>query len=474
MLLRHTSYYLLARGLPGLVNFATLSAYTHLLAPADYGHYALALATVSIASAAAFQWIHMGLLRFLPRYLGHEERLLSNILAAYVGVVAATACMAVLAQGMLAGGPWKTILPVAVILLWVQAWFEINLQLHSSQLRPLRYGVTAGTRALLALGVGCMLAWVGWGSTAPLWGLAAGGGCAAMLFTRHVWRAVRLEHVDARILRELVSYGFPLAGAFAFALVISTTDRYLIAALLDERAVGLYATAYDLAQCSLGVLMAIVNLAAYPIIVAALERDGIEAARTQLERQWLSLLSVAAPAAVGLVVLADNISAVLLGPEFQTGAATVLPWIAGAALVGGLKAFYFDLAFQLGRHTIGQFRIVMLAGGVNVALNLAWIPAHGLVGAARATLVAYLVGLLLSAWLGRAHFRLPVPIAPGVRIAAAVALMTAALGTVRHHQGVAALLGQVLLGCTCYAIALWFLNPGDLRTGLQRWAGRRR
>ncbi len=473
MLLRHTSHYFLARGLPGLVNFVALGAYTHLLAPADYGQYALTLATVSLASAVSFQWIQMGLLRFLPRYVGHEERFLSSVLATYLWAMAATGCVGGIAYGVLADGPWRTILPVALILLWVQAWFEINLQLLSSRLQPLRYGAKAGTRAIVALGVGSVLAWAGWGSVAPLWGLAVGGLLATFLFTRHAWRYTRRAHIDRALLREFAHYGVPLAGAFAFSLVISTSDRYLIAGLLDDHAVGLYAIAYDLAQCSLGVLMVIVNLAAYPIIVDALERDGIAAARAQLERQWLLLLSFAAPAAAGLVVLADNISAVLLGAEYRSGAVAVLPWIAGAALVGGLKTFYFDLAFQLGRHTIGQVRIVMVAGLVNVLLNLAWIPRDGLVGAARASLVAYLIGLMLSAWYGRAHFRLPVPVAPSIKIVAAVALMAGVLWPVRHHHGVAALLGQMLLGCTCYGVALWFLNPGDLRVIAQQSLRRR-
>ena len=473
MLMRHTSYYFLARGVPGFVNFAALSAYTHLLSPADYGQFALALATVSLASALAFQWIQMGLLRFMAQYSGDEGRLLSNVLAAYFGGIAGTAGVAMLAYGVLADGQWRAILPVAVILLWVQAWLEINLQLFSSRLQPLRYGAAAGTRALLALVIGGLLAWVGYGATAPLWGLIAGGLIAAFLFSRHAWRVASCAHVDRTLLRELAKYGLPLAGAFALSFVISTSDRYFIASLLDARAVGLYAIAYDLAQCSLGVLMVIVNLAAYPIIVEVLEREGVEAAQVQLEHHWLALLAIAAPAAVGLAILADNISAVLLGVEFRSGAAAVLPWIAGAALLGGVKAFYFDLAFQLGRHTIGQVRIVMIAGLVNVLLNLAWIPLDGLVGAARAALVAYLVGLLLSAWWGRAHFRLPIPVAQSIKIATSVALMAGVLWHVRHHHGVAVLFVQVVLGSASYGVAMWLLNPGDVRGVVHRTLGRR-
>ncbi len=175
-----------------------------------------------------------------------------------------------------------------------------------------------------------------------------------ILQTRGLWKNIYYKQVDRGLLYELVQYGLPLGATFVLSFVISTSDRYLIAWLIDEKAVGLYSAGYDLAQFSLGMLMMIVNLAAYPIIVLALEHEGIEAASNQLKRQGLLLLAVAAPATAGFVVLAENISAVLLGTEFRVSAANILPWIACAALVGGIKAYYFDLAFQLGKYTMGN------------------------------------------------------------------------------------------------------------------------
>lgn len=474
MLFHHTAFYFLARGLPGLINFLALSVYTRLLVPDEYGRYALALATVSFASAVLFQWIQLGLLRFLPQCADKEERLLTTILAAYLVMVAFTGCVGAAIYVLLESGPWRAILPVALLLLWVQAWFEINLQFLSSRLKPMRYGILAGARAILALALGGALAWAGWEARAPLWGLVIGGAAAALLFTRGTWSSVRYKHVDRELLQELARYGFPLGITFVFSFVISTSDRYLIAWLIDEKSVGLYSAGYDLAQFSLGVLMMIVNLAAYPLIVRALEHEGIEAARNQLKRQGLLLLAIAAPTTAGFIVLAENISAVLLGTEFRVSAVSILPWIAGAALIGGIKAYYFDLAFQLGKHTMGQVQVVMLASLVNIVLNLAWIPTHGLLGAAWATLAAYAVGLLLSAWFGRRHFKLPGMPMHGVKVLAATALMVAAIWPVHEQEGAIALLGQVLVGGGCYAAALWILNPGDLRAAVMQWTSRMR
>lgn len=468
MLFQHTVLYFLARGFPGLINFLALSVYTRLFIPDVYGRYALALATVSFASNVLFQWIQLGLLRFLPQFEYMEARLLSTILAAYLMMVAFTGCIGAAIYALLEPGFWRAILPLTILLLWVQAWFEINLQLLSSRLKPMRYGILAGARAILALALGGAFASAGWEARAPLWGLVIGGAAAALLFSRGAWKSVSYKHFDRGLFQELARYGFPLGITFVFSFVISTSDRYLIGWLIDEKSVGLYAAAYDLTQFSLGVLMMIVNLAAYPIIVRALEHEGIEAAREQIKRQGLLLMSIAAPATAGFIVLAENISSVLLGTEFRIFAASIVPWIAGAALVGGIKAYYFDLAFQLGKSTKGQLWVVMIASLVNILLNVAWIPSYGLLGAAWATLAACTVGLLLSAWLGRLHFKLP-HIGHGAKVFAAVALMVATIWPVHEQKGPMVLLGQVVLGSSCYAISLWIFNPGRLRADVMLW-----
>lgn len=470
MLLRHTAYYLLARGLPGLINFFALSVYTRLLAPEDYGRYALAVASVILVNTLLFQWMLSGLARFLSRYAGQEQKLQSTLLAAYLLLVAFTALMGGVAYGFLEPGPWREILPVAIMLVWVQAWFELNLQLLSSRLKPMRYGAMSSARATLALVIGSALIWAGWTALAPLWGLVLGGGLALLVFSRGEWRGSRMHHADAPLARELLGYGLPLSVTFLFGFIISTSDRYLIAWFLDERAAGLYSAGYDLAQLSLSVLMMIVNLAAYPIVVRALEKEGKDVARRLLERQGRILLAVALPASAGFMLLAGNIATVMLGQEFRAAATDILPWIAAAALLGGLKSYYFDLAFQLGHHTKGQVGVVMVAGVVNIVLNLLLIPKHGLHGAAWATLVAYAVGLILSIQQGRRHFHMTCVPHDTWRIMLATGLMIAALWPLRDSLGFAALSGQVLFGVAVYGAAIIALDIGGARAvGARFW-----
>lgn len=467
MLLRHSAYYLIARGLPGLINFIALSVYTNLLLPGDYGHYALALATTSLANAALFQWLQVGLVRFMARHGACEERLTSTVLFSYMIIVVATGVLGVVIWVSIQPGPWKEILPVSIGLFWVQGWFEINLQLLVSRLKPLRYGVAGVGRAVLALSVGVILIWAGWRADAPLWGFIVGGSVAAAWLMRGEWGGASLRRADPVILRDLLHYGLPLGATLILTFVVSTLDRYLLAWFIDETAAGVYSAGHDLTQMSLSVMMMTVNLAAYPIAVQALEQDGAEVARKQLWHQGLLLLAIAGPITAGFIVLAENIVTVLLGTEFQS-AGDIIPWVAASAFMGGLKACYYDLAFQLGRDTVKQIWVVAAATVINVSLNLLWIPRYGLVGAAWASVIALAAGLILSERLGRCVFQLPSISEHGVKVGAAVLFMVAVLWPWRELLGVAALCYQVALGGLAYTMALLVLNPGNIRVVVMR------
>jgi len=462
MLLKHSAYYLLARGLPGLVNFLALTIYTRLLSPEEYGLYALVIAAVGLFDAVFFYWLKHALVRFLPAYLENPRPLLSTILAVFSALVLFTGGLGLLLAWLWPDPTWRGLILMAVPLLWVQAWFELNLSLCAVKLLPRRYGFINGFKAVSALGAGALLVIWGLGAYGPLLGLLLGMLLAPVLWGRLEWKRIspRISHP---LLSEILRYGLPLTATFALGFMVSSSDRFLIAWFLGEGPVGVYAAAYDLVDQTLTLLMVVVNLAAFPLVVQALEQKGADASRELLRKNATMLLAIAFPAAVGMAVLAPNVIAVLLGASFREDGARLLPWVALATLLAGVRAFHFDLAFQLGRHTIGQVWVVGAAALLNIALNLWWIPQFGLIGAAYATFAAYLLALLLSAALGRREFAVPIPYRAGLKIAVASLLMGLLLSFTLTYQGLYALIMQVMLGSVLYATMAVLLNVGECR-----------
>ena len=322
----------------------------------------------------------------------------------------------------------------------------------------------SGIRAGVALGVGIALIAIGYRSAAPLWGAVAGGLIAALVAGTANWRNVRPRYADPRTLRQLALYGLPLGATFIFAAGIASLDRLLLAWLVDNSAAGVYAAGYDLTQSSLGMIMMVVNLAAYPLTVRVLESEGVKAARRQLEQQGLLLLAVAAPTAVIFSLLAANIAQVFLGPEFHVGAASVIPCIAVSAFILGTKAYYYDLAFQLGERTASQLWIMLAASVANLVLNLAWIPEYGVVGAAWAIVTTQAFALVLSIWIGRRYFAIPLIPSGSAGVLVAAMLMGWTLYLTRGFSGQLKLAGALAIGGLVYGIGLYAFNVGGSRT----------
>jgi len=248
----------------------------------------------------------------------------------------------------------------------------------------------------------------------------------------------------------------------------------LIGWLIDVGSAGQYAVGYDLAQHSIGMLLMIVNLAAYPLAVHALERSGTEAALIQLRKNGTVIFSLAFAASAGVAVLAPLLGRLLLGVEYGDITVELLPWIALSAALSGLKAYYFDIAFHLGRGTVKLVWISVGASIVNIIFNLIWIPHYGIVGAAYATVLTYAVGTVASAWLGHHVFILP-DITPMVVAALIVSAPTAVAAWIVMQYGGWIGLGFGLLAgtftATLFAVGI---NLAGVRQGLWQWIQSRR
>ena len=191
MLLRHSLAYLFARGLPGLVNFSALAVYTRLLAPADYGRYALLVAGVSMAGVVVFQWHRLVLARWLAVRAQDAQRFLGEILSVFLTLALVIAGAGLLLALAWPDPVWQRLLGLAVVLLIAQEWVELNLILAAAQLSPARYGRMLGAKTVLALALGAALASIGLGASAPMIGLGVGCALAVPLFGLAPWRGVR-------------------------------------------------------------------------------------------------------------------------------------------------------------------------------------------------------------------------------------------------------------------------------------------
>ena len=410
MLIRHIAFYLAARGLPGIVNFLALAIYTRLLSSEQFGRYSIVIASMGLVQIAVFQWLQLVCGRFVPAHADDPETVLRPVSALFLMLSVASVAGAAVALIWTPPG-WRQLVAIATVLLIVSAWHELNLAYASAQLAPGRYGAMSAVNSVLAIALGALLAWLGWGAKAPLLGLVAGAAAAWFLVARAYWVGGRPKMPDADQMRRFASYGLPLAGVGSLVWVTASSDRLIIAALLGDAQTAFYAVGYDLAQPTLVLLLTIVNTAAMPLAFKLLETDGAYAAREQIRQNGEVIFALACSGSAGLVAIGPAMIDLFIGEEFRQGALTVFPWIAVSAGLVGIKIYYFDIAFHLTKKSKWLLVTTGLAAVINIIMNFALIPGFGIVGAAWGALIAYFVATVSSWAIGRHVFAMP-PLLP--------------------------------------------------------------
>lgn len=474
MLLRHSFYYLIARGIPGVISFAALILYTRLLSTEEFGRYAVILASVGLVQVLLFQWLHLVLARFLPGDDGKSSRVLASILAIFLSLSAI-----LILSGFILALAWsdtsiRLLIFLTVLLSIAAGWMEICLKLESVRIQPAIYGRMLTTKNTVSLISACTLIWMGLASSAPLIGLLLGVAMAWAIFGRQAWKAVRPIWPSKTVLKDYAAYGFPLAITFALGWVVSSSDRLIIAWLLDKSATGAYAAGYDLAQQTLGLLLVIVNTAAYPLVMRALTQHGHEAAKRQLAVNGELIITIAMVSAAGMIGLAPALVGTVIGSDFRPEAANVVPWIAASAAVAGIKAFHLDVPFQLAKDPKWQAYTAAIAAVFNVLLNFLLIPILGLTGAAAATLISLSLACMLSWLIGKKVYPIP-SMTPAILRAGMVSIFAysgARTAELLQFEPLITLLVGFAAGFSAAFIAGWLVNicgiRGKIATQLRR------
>ena len=198
----------------------------------------------------------------------------------------------------------------------------------------------------------------------------------------------RLPGRDTNVARFL-KFGGILTADRMLNHVRASIDVALIGALLGTRMVGLYVMAIALARLPLEKLGSAFEPVAYPTF--ARMRDDKPALRRYFVGLSLGTMSIALPAAFGLIVTAPLLVPTVIGSQWE---AIVLP-LQVAAVVTPL-AFHLTLVNALfnamGRVDL-NLRITTLISVLTIGAVIASVP-FGIVGVAAATGIAFtLVGI---------------------------------------------------------------------------------
>ncbi|SFJ06429.1 oligosaccharide flippase family protein [Thermoflavimicrobium dichotomicum] len=473
-LVKHSLIYFIARGLSGLINLCAIGVYTRLTSPEEFGKYVMVLAVVEFVNAVLFHWIRYGILRYSQRYTEDQRGIfLSTIATLFFIMFIFTLILSQLVLWVLIDlGKWGELWQIGLVLLWIMAWFDLNLELLRADLSPGTYGwMLLGKSVLTFICIIVMLNF-DMGAKGFIIGMMTGMLFPLIFVMKRNWKGIRIPVIDPNICKQMITYGLPLTITFSMHFVMVSSDRLILGWIRGPDESGLYAVAYDLTQQTLLLVMTIINLSAFPLVVHALENGEIAETHKKLQQYTTALFFVSFPATAGFIVLAPGISRLFLGPDFLDVAFTIMPLIAFTAFLEGTKQYYLDLSFQLGQRTWFQIWPNIIAACANVGFNFLWIPKWGVLGAVYATIVANLMAIVMSWFIGRKIFPLPFPSKEILKIVLATLMMVFILKPLATYSGFLILFTQIVLGLFIYISVGYVLKIGGYHRYFKNILGR--
>ena len=205
------------------------------------------------------------------------------------------------------------------------------------------------------------------------------------------WRAG-----DAQGFKVGLLFGLPLVANEISHVLVAFADRFVLRHLLDSfEPVGIYTIGYALAV-QVNFLLRYTLSAAFNQVATRDYDTGGAPAVVKLKREVMYALTFAvAGIAIGAAWVGDDLLRVLAGSD-KAASGPIFQWIAITYVVFALVEIAgFGLLLQ--KRSGLTFALTLGALGVNLALNFALIPSHGVMGAVYATVGAY-------AFLGVAQF----------------------------------------------------------------------
>jgi O-antigen/teichoic acid export membrane protein len=386
-------------GLGGIVSrilaVLLLPLYTRYLVKADYGAIETLLALAAVLVTVLRLGISSAFFRFYFDAETEEERVVVVRTSFWFTMASATAGLAAgvllapqISHVLFGSGDRANLVRAAFVGLWAQMNWEQLTSLFRVEERPVAYVLATLANLIVTVGATVLLV-VGLHKHAL--GVVVGNftGTLAVYLVLLGYRRYQLGlQFDRDLYRQMNRFGLPLVPSALALWAVNFIDRLFLVKLSSVSEVGLYSIGVRVASALMLLLTAFRT--AWPAFAYSI-RDDNEARRTY-GYVLTYLVFVSSWIALALGLLSPWIVHLLTTPQYYPASRVVAPLAFSTVAFAG----YMVMAIGVGRARRTQFNWVVTGAGaaVNIVLNIILIPPYGMMGAAIATVAAYLVMFL--------------------------------------------------------------------------------
>lgn len=208
---------------------------------------------------------------------------------------------------------------------------------------------------------------------------------------------IRVNHFSTPLLKDCLSYGFPLIGFELGYLLLKSADRYIIQIMLGSEAVGVFSVASNMGHYAKDLILFPLMYALTPIYLEIWHEKGREATS-----QFVSAVAdisalIVVPILFGAVMLGDDLIVVLASDKY-VDAGRMLAWIVPGTLLWAMIPIYAAGLYAEKKTKIISVTVLVCVV-VDVVLNIAGIHLFGIMGSCYTAFVSCGVLAAYLTWL---------------------------------------------------------------------------
>ncbi len=212
--------------------------------------------------------------------------------------------------------------------------------------------------------------------------------------TKQYWPDFQFDFqaISKPLAKAMLIYGIPLMLLESLGLIMRLSDRYLIGALLDETALGMYSASYNFTSYLDIIILASLTQAIRPMYMEIWESTGAQQTRDFLAQGFHLFLVIGIPFVAIFSLVSPHLLNFLASPKYAPGT-VIIPFVAFSYLLEGC-VYFLAAGLYIQKNTKALVIWGAISAVINILLNFIMIPKYGIVGAAAVTVLAYTVFML--------------------------------------------------------------------------------
>ena len=390
------------------VTFLLLPIYTNIFSLEDYGIISLIYTFLGFMNVVLHYGLDASLLKhYMPADSEERKTILSNAYGSFLITTILFSLLLIIfrnnVSGLLFGINLPNITLLVVGILFFDVLWSIHVLILRAEERPVYFSIISFLNVLSTLVLNILFViYFELGIYGVLLSNLITSGVIFLITFPIILKRSSIKSLSLKYWKKMMKFGVPFLPAGIFSMILELSDRYILRYLTDIKTVGLYNAGYKLGLLILLIVMGF-NMAWQPYFLK----------KEKEERKYIADVTTLVFAVLGffwilLLLWSDTMVKMKFGDfsffgEQYWEATSIVP------IIGLAYVFHAGYLIQLpGVYLLEKTGWIPWVRGLgalsNIILNFLLIPEYGIVGAASATCLSFILMAVIFYFINRSVF----------------------------------------------------------------------